>query len=59
MVAASLPTAPFTISKITARLGGDIEAFRSAGLWVSLVLLLGIIALPFLPETKDQPLPEE
>jgi len=51
-------TAPFTLSRITARLGGDIEAFRSAGLWVSLVLLVGLIAVPFLPETKDQPLPE-
>ncbi len=52
-------TAPWTISRITASLGGNIEAFRTAGLWVSLVLLLGIAALPFLPETKDQPLPEE
>ena len=52
-------TAPFTISRITASLGGDIEGFRTAGVWVSGVLLLGIAALPFLPETKDQPLPED
>jgi MFS family permease len=52
-------TAPFTISQITKRLGGDIEGFRTAGMWVSLVLLVGIAVLPFLPETKDQPLPEE
>ena len=52
-------TAPFTVGKITKSLGGDLEAFRSAGLWVSLVLLLGLAVLPFLPETKDQPLPEE
>jgi MFS family permease len=52
-------TAPFTISRITASLGGDVENFRTAGAWVSCVLLLGIIALPFLPETKDQPLPED
>jgi MFS family permease len=52
-------TAPFTLSQITKRLGGDIEGFRTAGMWVSLVLLLGIAVLPFLPETKDQPLPEE
>jgi hypothetical protein len=36
----------------------NIEAFRSAGQWVSLLLLAGLIALPFLPETREQPLPE-
>jgi MFS family permease len=51
-------TAPFTISRITASLGGNIEAFRSAGQWVSLLLLTGLFALPFLPETRGQPLPE-
>jgi MFS family permease len=56
LVAAS---APFTIGKITASLGGDVESFRTAGSWVALVLLTGLIVLPFLPETKDQPLPEE
>ena len=52
-------TAPFTLSKITASLGGDIQAFRIGGLCVSVVLLLGLAVVPFLPETKDQPLPEE
>ncbi len=51
-------TAPFTISRITASLGGNIEGFRTAGVWVSLLLLAGIAVLPFLPETKDRPLPE-
>jgi MFS family permease len=51
-------TAPFTIGRITKSLGGNIEGFRTAGMWVSLVLLLGILVLPFLPETKDKPLPE-
>jgi MFS family permease len=52
-------TAPFTVGKLTKSLGGDIEGFRTAGMWVSLVLLFGLVALPFLPETKGQPLPEE
>jgi MFS family permease len=52
-------TAPFTISRITANLGGDVENFRTAGLWVSLFLLTGLLVMPFLPETKDRPLPEE
>jgi MFS family permease len=51
-------TAPFTISRITASLGGNVEAFRSAGQWVSLFLLTGLFALPFLPETRGQPLPD-
>lgn len=51
-------TAPFTIGRITRSLGGNIEGFRTAGMWVSLVLLLGICVLPFLPETKGKPLPE-
>ena len=49
---------PLTLSRITLNLGGDIEGFRTAGLWMSLVLLLGIAVLPLLPETKDRPLPE-
>src|SRR5258708_14115160 len=52
-------TAPITISRVTASLGGDVEGFRTAGLWMSLVLLIGIFVLPFLPETKDKPLPKE
>ena len=51
-------TAPFTISRITASLGGDVEAFRSAGQWASLLLLTGLVAIPFLPETRHAPLPE-
>ena len=52
-------TAPFTVGQITRRLGGNLEGFRTAGTWVSLVLLTGLAVLPFLPETKGRPLPEE
>ena len=55
LIAASTP---FTIGRITRKLGSNIEGFRTAGMWVSLVLLAGILVLPFLPETKGQPLPE-
>ena len=50
-------TAPFTIGQVTRSLGGDIEGFRTAGVAVSFVLLIGLLVLPFLPETKDKPLP--
>ena len=36
-----------------------LNAFRDAACWMSLVYLVGIAALPFLPETKGQPLPED
>jgi MFS family permease len=51
-------TAPFTLGRLTKGLGGDIEGFRTAGSWISLVLLVGLVVIPFLPETKDRPLPE-
>jgi len=39
--------------------GGDvIQGFRTAGLTMSLIFLLGLVVLPFAPETKGQPLPE-
>lgn len=34
------------------------EPMRYAGMTMSIVFLLGLVALPFLPETKDKPLPE-
>lgn len=37
---------------------GQIEAWRYTGVTMSLFFLIGILALPFAPETKDQPLPE-
>ena len=34
------------------------EPYRPAGVVMCSVFLLGLVALPFLPETKDKPLPE-
>lgn len=58
---------PFTMGHLTAHLsqaaGNDpaakLEAFRTAAGWMSLVFLVGLVALPFLPETKGRPLPED
>jgi MFS family permease len=36
-----------------------IDAFRDAASLMCLIFLLGLMALPFLPETKGQPMPEE
>ncbi|MEW6307122.1 MAG: MFS transporter, partial [Verrucomicrobiota bacterium] len=35
------------------------EPMRYSGLVMCSIFLLGIVVLPFAPETKDQPLPEE
>jgi hypothetical protein len=37
---------------------GYHEPMRYAGISMCGVFLLGLLALPFAPETKDQPLPE-
>lgn len=39
-------------------LGGADQPLRYAALTVALIYLLGLIVLPFAPETKDKPLPE-
>jgi MFS family permease len=36
-----------------------IDAFRDAASWMCLIFLLGVVVLPFLPETKGQPLPKD
>ncbi len=36
-----------------------LDAFRDAACWMSLVFLVGLIALPFAPETKGRPMPED
>ncbi|MFO1485433.1 MAG: MFS transporter [Verrucomicrobiaceae bacterium] len=51
---AALPTGYTDAMKNAA----ELDAFRSAGCYMSAVFLLGIVALLFLPETKGRPLPE-
>jgi MFS family permease len=52
---AALPATADAAMKTEAKL----QAFRDAASWMSLVFLVGLLALPFAPETKGQPLPEE
>jgi MFS family permease len=50
---------PLTLGMLTSRVFvHQAEPMRYAGVTMCLVFLLGLAALPFLPETKDQPLPE-
>ncbi|MBC8003126.1 MAG: MFS transporter [Opitutaceae bacterium] len=57
---------PFTLGKLQASLKAGattpeakIEAFRNAATYMSVIFLLGLVALIFLPETKGRPLPED
>lgn len=36
-----------------------LDAFRDACCWLSGIYLIGLLSLPFLPETKGHPLPED
>jgi MFS family permease len=50
---------PFTLGALTASVFKDFhEPMRYAGVVMSAVFLLGLIVLPFAPETKGKPLPE-
>jgi MFS family permease len=52
-------TGPLTLGLLTRRVfGGYPEPMRYAGIAMCSVFLLGLLALPFAPETKGQPLPE-
>jgi MFS family permease len=51
---AALPAAADAAMKTKA----EIDAFRNAGSWMSLIFLVGLVALLFLPETKNRPMPE-
>ena len=57
---------PLTLGALSTKLAksaettaAKIDAFRDAASWMCLIFLLGIIVLPFLPETKGHPLPED
>ncbi len=59
-------TGPWTFGVLQAHLKASattpeakIDAFRNAATYMSVVFLLGIVALAFLPETNGQPLPED
>jgi MFS family permease len=58
-------TGPITLGELAkflapkdAPLEQKLQAFRDACTWMSLFFLIGLIALCYLPETKDKPLPE-
>ena len=57
---------PFTLGALQAALKAGVTtpeaklaAFRNACSYMSCVFLLGLVALAFLPETRDRPLPED
>ena len=52
---AALPATADAAMKATA----ELNAFRSAGCYMSAVFLVGLVALIFLPETTGRPLPED
>jgi MFS family permease len=59
-------TGPFTLGELQAALAraastpeAKLGAFRNAASYMTVVFVLGLVALIFLPETKGRPLPED
>jgi hypothetical protein len=57
---------PLTLGKLQAVLAQNahtpeakLAAFRTAASYLSVILLVGLVAVFFLPETKDKPLPQD
>lgn len=50
---------PFALGLLTSQVYSDFpEPMRPAGITMCAVFLIGLLAVPFAPETKDKPLPE-
>jgi MFS family permease len=58
VAAAGIFVLGYMTSQLFAPAKGYAEPMRYAGVTMSLIFLLGLVALPFAPETKGRPLPE-
>ncbi|HSI63551.1 MAG TPA: MFS transporter [Candidatus Saccharimonadia bacterium] len=56
---AALPAIPEEAARKVAEAAAELAAFRSAGTWMSMIFVVGLVALMFLPETKGRPMPED
>lgn len=57
-VAATGPLLLGNLNALAAKWFPEVESMRPAGLAMCVVFLIGLLVLPFAPETKDKPLPE-
>ena len=49
---------PLIQAELIKLFAGSTESLRYAGVTMCVVFLVGLLVLPFLPETRGQPLPE-